>query len=752
MKKTKFVIAALLGAGISAVGCGDDGKGGGSAGAGGAGACPEGQELCGDECVTLASNRDHCGACGQACEGGTVCEEGSCVASCSTNRTECDGGCVDVQTDPDHCGACGNECAFASADGACVAGECAFVRCQEGFSDCDGDPQNGCERDVRSDRRHCGECGNRCDIGAVCDEGECSELASPADLAGSNFSVRSLKTQCTSVDHYSATGDDRSGLAVGATRFFVTGDSMTSVMSSSDLSAIGTRAVVDVLVSDLITEKVYGLADADGNLLTGGFGSFASLVELDAAGAVSGSPIALSQAVSTATSTRNIVFSGPGFFVHYNDNTNVTTRIDFADGAVTELSTTLDIPACFNNEGWGETGIAEFHGGEEWLLYPSCNGVNRVRVSTGSSASLLTHPSIDDLHQFSFLPSQSRWYFHHEGSSILGAGDEVAGFCGAQWSSSSCGPNPNLGACAGTCLDLRFDDDNCGACGNECGAGEVCVDGVCDTCAEARLTSCGGACSDLKTDADNCGTCGNECGGDTPFCIDGKCADATPSCKNTGASSGLRTIVPGGSGAPVQVYCENTDLAGQGGGWTLLAVFANGDAQNSWTPLGTAWTQATTFGDPTDPATDADAKSAAFNRLPIEELAIVRAGGAVQVVTQACYGGSTLLELFQRSSESDADCASTCGTAFLGGNWTGQNCQTSELKLRCMDTDGVTSVDGYAVAEDDNSFITTLDNGSCSHSNFGLGAGESGDYADWDSNTDDQANLSDVTPILLFGR
>ena len=40
-----------------------------------------------------------------------------------------------------------------------------------------------------------------------------------------------------------------------------------------------------------------------------------------------------------------------------------------------------------------------------------------------------------------------------------------------------------LSACPGGCYDLAEDDFNCGACGNACAIGEICVAGECATCA-----------------------------------------------------------------------------------------------------------------------------------------------------------------------------------------------------------------------------------------------------------------------------
>ena len=89
------------------------------------GPCGVGQTLCGDACVELGSNVDHCGRCGNFCPqpttGMRVCREGVCGAQCSVGTTQCDGRCVVLATERLHCGACGRACAAVQF---CVDGGC----------------------------------------------------------------------------------------------------------------------------------------------------------------------------------------------------------------------------------------------------------------------------------------------------------------------------------------------------------------------------------------------------------------------------------------------------------------------------------------------------------------------------------------------------------------------------------------------------------------------------------------------------
>ena len=142
------------------------------------GACDPGFGNCnkndGDGCeAPLSSDPVNCGTCGKVCPAPpnviTTCAMGACgSAGCNNGYADCDmnlaNGCeVNTQTNPNNCGACNNSCpAYANALPGCAMGACGLGACKPGFSDCDGNPANGCELPTSSDKNNCGGCNVVC--------------------------------------------------------------------------------------------------------------------------------------------------------------------------------------------------------------------------------------------------------------------------------------------------------------------------------------------------------------------------------------------------------------------------------------------------------------------------------------------------------------------------------------------------------------------------------------------------------------
>ncbi|MCU0657016.1 MAG: choice-of-anchor L domain-containing protein [Polyangiaceae bacterium] len=124
-----------------------DGGAAGDAGAGGGASCPEGQALCGEQCVAVLEDPLNCGACNVLCNsanGQASCLNGLCDITCSDGFTKCGNSCVDLQADPLNCGACDAKCSTNNGAASCASGACQ-IQCADGFADCDSNLANGCE-------------------------------------------------------------------------------------------------------------------------------------------------------------------------------------------------------------------------------------------------------------------------------------------------------------------------------------------------------------------------------------------------------------------------------------------------------------------------------------------------------------------------------------------------------------------------------------------------------------------------------
>lgn len=130
------------------------------------------------ECVDTATSLMHCGACGSPCSsvivGGTAeCRAGTCSPTCSSGRADCDrtvlNGCeVDLNTDRANCGGCGMIC---PASESCIGGACT---CRSTETRCGG--VSGTCVDLNTSTAHCGRCFNACGFPggiASCDVGSC---------------------------------------------------------------------------------------------------------------------------------------------------------------------------------------------------------------------------------------------------------------------------------------------------------------------------------------------------------------------------------------------------------------------------------------------------------------------------------------------------------------------------------------------------------------------------------------------------
>jgi hypothetical protein len=121
---------------------------------------------CGGDCTPCPTD-EPCVVGGDCISG--ECNDQVCGAECADGFANCDkdnaNACeVNTRTDLGNCGFCRNVCDLPHATAECSAGECRIATdgCEVGYQDCNGDPADGCEVDLKTNKLNCGACNHVC--------------------------------------------------------------------------------------------------------------------------------------------------------------------------------------------------------------------------------------------------------------------------------------------------------------------------------------------------------------------------------------------------------------------------------------------------------------------------------------------------------------------------------------------------------------------------------------------------------------
>lgn len=146
--------------------------------------CAFGFKPCEGQCVSTdrpdyGCGNASCAACvvpnaTSRCDSNLSCD----IAVCYQEFDNCDGdpknGCEsNVRIDPDNCGGCGRRCPDLPHAVRGCGDACTIWRCQPGYRDCNAQASDGCEARVSDNPKQCGRCGNACGKGQRCREGRC---------------------------------------------------------------------------------------------------------------------------------------------------------------------------------------------------------------------------------------------------------------------------------------------------------------------------------------------------------------------------------------------------------------------------------------------------------------------------------------------------------------------------------------------------------------------------------------------------
>lgn len=205
MRRTSLLLIALIGGTaactailgdfeVSDQATTDGGSSGSSGSSGEGGSC---DKVCANNCVSKTDPLFGCAT--AAC---TPCEpktnakpactaEGACAFQCNDGFSDCDGnpanGCEATSgTDVNNCGGCKKVCGTINTNAApkCEASKCVFS-CKKDFAHCSPTSTDGCETDLSKDAENCGACGHSC-LGGKCNAGKCQpfQLASVSVPSG----------------------------------------------------------------------------------------------------------------------------------------------------------------------------------------------------------------------------------------------------------------------------------------------------------------------------------------------------------------------------------------------------------------------------------------------------------------------------------------------------------------------------------------------------------------------------------------
>ena len=430
-----------------------------------------GQNVCKN---THSTDAEHCGACNYACSNNpatnatsNTCKAGVCQYTCDTGYTNCGGvtaasiNCIkttDLQTDGQNCGGCGIVCGSGKA---CVGGKCVQNSCSGSTPDlCVVGGQNVCKNTHSSDAAHCGACNYACSN-------------NPAANATSNTCSAGV-CQYTCSTGYTNCG----GVTASAIKCIKTTDLQTDGQNCGGC----------------------GIVCGAGKACVGG-----QCVQNSCSGSTPDLCVVNGQNVCKHTHSSDAAHCGAcNYSCAGNPATNATSN------------------TCVN-------GVCQY---TCISGYTNCGGVTAASINCIKTTDLQTDGQ-------------------NCGAcgNVCGTGKACVG---GQCVQNSCsGSTPDLCVVNGqnVCKKVMGSDaDHCGACNYACSkhpaadaTSNTCVNGVCQYTCAAGYTNCGGVTAaaircikttDLQTDGQNCGACGNVCGAGKACvggqCVQNSCSGSTP--------------------------------------------------------------------------------------------------------------------------------------------------------------------------------------------------------------------------------
>jgi hypothetical protein len=523
-------------------------------------------------CEASLTTLANCGSCGAGCDlpgSGESCATGSCVVTtCTAGFENCDATNPDCETPlgtATNCNGCGNTCTNAHGQNGCTGSGSDFncsPSCDAGWKSCDGEPDNGCERNIRT-LTDCGDCNQACSLAnatATCAAGTCSVASCNAGFQDCT-SAAGCETQLGTVSNCAGCGDSCTNSHGGNACTGTPGN-----YACTPTCDTGWRSC-DNDPDNGCETQLNSLAHC-GNCNT---------------------PCDLPNASeSCASGSCTLTGCNAGFV-------DCTT----GPGCETQLGTTGACAACGNacTNAHGTTSCTGAPGSYDCA--PSCEAGWRScdnNPDNGCERSIRTLTDCNGCGVACSFPNAAASCA--TGTCTLGGCNAGFGDCNASpGCETQLGTDANCSACGNACTNSHGTNRCSGSAGSydcapTCSAGFGNCDGNPDNGCEADLTTPAA-----------CGACGNVCGGATPDCV---VAAGVYQCQSRIAYVNDVEATSGGSFSAPQALSMTHNLQAGSNRIVLAAIVAgsinstgvNGARPEVVTYAGTAMTQAGAYGPP----------------------------------------------------------------------------------------------------------------------------------------------------------
>ncbi|GJN88221.1 hypothetical protein Rhopal_001186-T1 [Rhodotorula paludigena] len=506
-------------------------------------ACQTGYTLASGVCkqsIDTSSDVKNCGRIGNSCPSsysngkGSICSNGVCRPESCNNNYQFDfseGKCQNTQNDADNCGKVGNKCTFPNGVAMCQNGQCQLASCNGGYQASNG----ACIRvDTSSDADNCGKIGNKCSF----DNG-----------VGSCRSGSCYLDSCSNGYVKATVGSVLSGYQVVCQKISCSNgqqfDSASNSCKDVQFDESNCGALGKVCPSDNGSSKCWNGQCSMSSCNPG--------YELS-------SDSKKCQAVNTQTDPNNCGKVGNkcsftnGSGSCQNGQCKLMgcdTGFQQSNGVCTRIDTSSDPNNCgsVGNKCSFDNGVASCSRGSCSL--DSCNA-GYTKTTVGSILSgwqvVCQKVSCSNGQQYdSSSGSCKNVLFDEDNCGAIGTvcpSDNGNAKCyNGKCMMSSCKPGYTLvnGNTECRAADIQNDVNNCGVIGLVCpssylnGGKATCRNGICSTICDALFDFdfLLGFCRDVSNDRDNCGRCGQKCNIDGALgttCKQGKCY--ATACKN----------------------------------------------------------------------------------------------------------------------------------------------------------------------------------------------------------------------------